>query len=70
MRARLFDLLKKNAPLIFVARETGLSPSEIVKIANQQANEPKQKTASKTRQKQTRSPRLAPVRSSYQVASR
>lgn len=37
-RARLFDLLKKNAPILFIAHETGLSPSQIVQLSNQPQN--------------------------------
>lgn len=70
MRARLFDLLRKNAPITFIAHETGLSPSQIVQLSNQKTNEPAQKTAPKTGKKQARSSRLAHLRSGDKIPCR
>lgn len=69
-RARLFDLLAKNAPILFISNELGISPSEIVKLSNQKTNEPAPKTAPKTGKKQARSPRLAHLRSGDKITCR
>jgi hypothetical protein len=42
-RERALDLLQKNAPLLFIQRDTGLKPSEIVQLSNQTKNDRKSK---------------------------
>ncbi len=42
-RERLFDLLRKNAPILFIQAETGLTPTQIVKFSYQTKNDTKNK---------------------------